>query len=69
MRMISQTLDMGGTHVVAIGNIPSMGWFQGHPNGKSRLKVKFPNHLRARIFNFSGPQSLQNTAGTVNEFM
>ncbi len=48
MRMISQTLDMGGAHVVAIGNIPSTRWFQGHPNGKSRLKVKFPKSLKSK---------------------
>ena len=48
MRMISQTLDMGWTHVVTIHNIPSMGWFQGHPNGKFRLNVKFPKSLKSK---------------------
>ena len=44
--MISQTLDMGWAHVVTIDNILTMRWFQDHPNGKFRLKVKFPKSLK-----------------------
>ncbi len=50
MRMISQTLDMGGAHVVTIGNIPSLERFQVHPNGKSRLIVVPSGRAHERPF-------------------
>jgi len=40
----------GGAHVVTIGNIPSLEWFQAIPNGKSRLMCVYSDDEQATWF-------------------
>ena len=57
----SDALDTGGAHAVTIGDIPSVEWFQVHPNGISRSESSHKADARAALFSSRRPAAATST--------